>query len=134
MGRPSIAGTRWFSLSGRELLVLAVGIGLLLAAIGLAQVLQASRTSASVAVTQGGDSLPMPTRLNVNTAAGYELEMLPGIGPKTAEAIVQYREEHGPFASLGALAEVPGIGEKTIQKIRPHAMCAPPTVDSEGTD
>jgi len=134
MGRPSIAGTRWFSLSGRELLVLAIGVGLLLAAIGLADVLQPSRPRDSVTVTQRGDSLPMPTRLNVNTAADYELEMLPQIGPKTAEAIVRYREEHGPFPSLEALAHVHGIGGKTIEAIRPHAMCAPPPSDCEGTD
>jgi len=134
MDRPPIAGTRWFSLSGRELLVLAVGVGLLLAAIGLAQIIQAGHQEGAVTITQRGDSLPLPARLDVNTAADYELEMLPGIGLKTAEAIVRYREEHGPFASLEALSEVPGIGPKTIENIRPHAMCAPVPADPEGTE
>lgn len=114
--------------------MLAAGIGALLLAIGLAQALQAVGRRGTTKIVERGDALPMPTRLNVNTAPGYELEMLPGIGPKTAQAIVQYREEHGPFASLEALADVPGIGEQTIEAIRPHAMCAPPQADSEGTD
>ena len=54
--------------------------------------------------------------LNSRTAA--ELEALPGIGPAKAAAIVRWREEHGPFTSLEALQEVPGIGPGTVAMLR----------------
>lgn len=56
--------------------------------------------------------------VNINTAAAAELESLPGIGPKTAEAIIAYRDEHGPFASIEAITEVKGIGPATLEKLR----------------
>lgn len=53
-------------------------------------------------------------RLNVNTATAAELELLPGIGPVKAQAIVDYRAEHGAFASARELLNVSGIGEVTL--------------------
>lgn len=53
-------------------------------------------------------------RLNVNTATAAELELLPGIGPVKARAIVDYRAEHGAFASERELLNVSGIGEATL--------------------
>lgn len=55
-------------------------------------------------------------KININTASAAELETLDGIGPAKAEAIIRYREEHGPFASIRDLLKVPGIGEKTLAK------------------
>lgn len=46
----------------------------------------------------------------LNTADAAALEQLPGIGPTLAEAIVAYRDEHGPFAAVEDLLDVPGIG------------------------
>ena len=43
---------------------------------------------------------------------------MPGIGPKTAQAIVDYRTANGPFASAESLLEVKGIGESTLARIR----------------
>lgn len=55
--------------------------------------------------------------VNVNTADAESIsEALSGIGMKKAEAIVQYRTDNGPFKSAQDLANVKGIGEKTIQK------------------
>lgn len=55
--------------------------------------------------------------ININTATQEELELLPGIGPKKAEAIIQYREEIGGYICVEELLEVSGIGEKTLAKI-----------------
>lgn len=57
-------------------------------------------------------------KVNVNTAEPWLLQALDGIGPKLAEAIVAYREEHGPFRRADDLARVPGIGPATVEGIR----------------
>ena len=60
-----------------------------------------------------------PAALNINTATVEELQKFLGIGPKTALRIVQYRKENGNFSSVDALMEVRGIGEKTLEKLKP---------------
>lgn len=62
-------------------------------------------------------------KLNVNTATPAELEELNGLGPTRAKAIVQYREEHGPFQKVEDLQNVSGIGEKTLAKFRDQIVC-----------
>jgi len=56
--------------------------------------------------------------INLNMASKEELQTLPGIGPKVAERILAYREQHGPFKSVEELLEVKGIGPKKLEKIR----------------
>ena len=56
--------------------------------------------------------------LDVNTATAEELQGLMGIGPVLAQAIVDYRAEHGPFRSVDELLEVSGIGEAKLDGIR----------------
>jgi len=56
--------------------------------------------------------------VNVNTADAAELETLPGIGPATAAAIIEHREEHGPFATVEDLLDVRGIGDARLADIR----------------
>lgn len=56
---------------------------------------------------------PMP--VNINTADAVTLSALSGVGQVKAEAIVTYREAHGPFGSVEELAEVTGIGARTIE-------------------
>lgn len=56
--------------------------------------------------------------MNINTASINELTTLPGIGEVKARAIVDYRENHGPFKSVEELMMVSGIGEKTYEKLR----------------
>ena len=55
----------------------------------------------------------------VNTAPASELQKLPGIGPKLAEAIIAYRKQSGPFASVEQLLEVKGIGPAKLGRMRP---------------
>ena len=60
-----------------------------------------------------------PELLNINTASAEELETLPNIGARMAQRIVDYREQHGKFASVNALQNVKGIGAKALEKLRP---------------
>ncbi len=58
-------------------------------------------------------------KVDLNTASAEALSELPGIGGKKAEAIVQYRREHGSFKSADELLHVKGIGSKLLEKIKP---------------
>ncbi len=57
-------------------------------------------------------------KVNVNTADAAELETLSGIGEVLAERMIEYREDHGPFASVDDLLDVSGIGDATLEEIR----------------
>lgn len=57
--------------------------------------------------------------VNINTADLAALQQLPGVGPKTAERIIEHRVSHGPFRSVGDLASIRGIGPKTVERLRP---------------
>lgn len=59
----------------------------------------------------------LPNRLPLNQATAAQLDSLPGIGPARAAAIVRYRREHGPFASLAELGHVPGINPALMQRL-----------------
>ena len=59
--------------------------------------------------------------VNINTASASELEKLPGIGPALAPRIVEYRDSHGPFATVDALTDVPGIGKAKLEAPREQA-------------
>jgi len=56
----------------------------------------------------------------LNTATQEDLERLPGIGPVTAGRIIKYREERGFFSSLEELTKVKGVGQKTVEKLKPY--------------
>jgi competence protein ComEA len=72
----------------------------------------ASRSSGSGAGFAGG---PKPS---LATATLEELDALPGVGPITAQKILDYRTEHGPFRSVEELDAVPGIGPARIEQLR----------------
>lgn len=69
---------------------------------------------APAADTSAAASAPV----NLNSATAEELQTLRGVGPKTAELIVQWREEEGPFQSVDQLLAIKGIGEKTLARLR----------------
>ncbi|MCR5303131.1 MAG: helix-hairpin-helix domain-containing protein [Lachnospiraceae bacterium] len=56
--------------------------------------------------------------VNLNTAGAEELQSISGIGPSKAEAVVRYREEHGPFTDTSEIMNVSGIGTSTYEKIK----------------
>ncbi|WP_033664261.1 MULTISPECIES: helix-hairpin-helix domain-containing protein [Bacillus cereus group] len=57
-------------------------------------------------------------KIQINAASKEQLEKITGIGPRKAENIMKYREEHGPFRKMEDLLEVDGIGEKSLEKIK----------------
>ena len=58
--------------------------------------------------------------VNINTASAAELDSLPGIGAKTAERIIEYRQKNGPFKKIEDLMNVRGVGEKNFLKLKPQ--------------
>lgn len=64
-------------------------------------------------------------RININTATADELVALPGVGEVTAERIVAFREEHGPYRSADDLVHVQGISSGTIDGLRDLVATAP---------
>jgi competence protein ComEA len=60
---------------------------------------------------------PAAGLINVNSASTQELEDLPGIGPTLAQCIIDYREAHGPFATIEEIMDVRGIGQGVFEDI-----------------
>lgn len=58
-------------------------------------------------------------RINLNSASLDELDLLPGVGKATAQAILDYRTKHGKFRTVSELDKVPGIGPSKLEKLRP---------------
>lgn len=58
------------------------------------------------------------SRVNINTASVDQLDALPGVGPSTAQAIIDDRDANGPFTSIDDIMRVSGIGEKKFEKLK----------------
>jgi competence protein ComEA len=65
--------------------------------------------------------------VDINTATAAQLTGLPGIGAKTAERIIEYREKNGPFKKIEDLMNVKGIGEKSFLKLKPRLTASSPS-------
>ena len=63
--------------------------------------------------------------VNLNTATKEELVALSGIGPAKAQAILDYRTQHGGFKSVEELKEVKGIGARRFEKLKPELTVTP---------
>ena len=82
---------------------------------------EATQATQATETTETEEAPGTPERagkVNINTAGAKELETLPGIGPKKAQSILDYRSEHGAFASVEELIRVSGIGKATMDKLR----------------
>ena len=66
------------------------------------------------------DSKPQTEIININTAEKQNLVKLPKIGTITAERIIRFRDNYGPFKSFDDLLKVKGIGPKTLEKLKPQ--------------
>ncbi|MDW8758870.1 helix-hairpin-helix domain-containing protein [Streptococcus suis] len=75
-----------------------------------------SNTTASSAMSQEGNE----SKVNLNTATEADLQTISGIGAKRASDIIAYREANGGFKSVDDLNNVSGIGDKTMESIRPY--------------
>jgi competence protein ComEA len=77
------------------------------------------------APTSGSSSPASPSGagsvVNINTASADQLDALPGVGPSTAQAIIDYRTAHGPFTSVDDLAAVKGIGPAKLAQLKDKA-------------
>ena len=88
---------------------------------------ETSAPSKSTPAKQTEENSTKPTEpkvtfpVNINTASKRELDALPGIGEVLAQRIIDYRKANGGCSSVDVLVKGKGIGEKTLEKIKPYA-------------
>jgi competence protein ComEA len=81
------------------------------------QIVVPARGAGTAGASSGAGSSPTAP-LDLNTATLEQLDALPGIGPTTAQKILDYRQAHGPFHSVADLDAVPGIGPGRIEQLK----------------
>jgi competence protein ComEA len=69
--------------------------------------------------TSQADAVTQSSKISLNAGNVSDLQKLPGIGEVTAERIVAFRKQNGPFTTIDSLLKVKGVGVKTLEKIRP---------------
>lgn len=94
-------------------------IGALMLSLGFTPAMLNAK-SADAAVTETPAKSAAVQQIDINKADVESLTQIPGIGPKTAEAIVAYRKDVGTFKTIEELVEVKGIGPKKLESIRPY--------------
>ncbi len=72
------------------------------------------------ATANAGKKKPPLRPVNINTANAEELQQVPGIGPATAQKILQMRKSYGPFKSVDDLLAIRGLGQKRLDKMRKY--------------
>jgi comEA protein len=70
---------------------------------------------------------PPAKPVNINTATSEELQQVPGIGPATADKILQMRKSYGAFKSVDDLLAIRGLGPKRLEKMRKYLTVGKPT-------
>ena len=73
----------------------------------------------SVAEASKRGKVEVTGTVNLNHATAEQLDLLPGVGEKTAKVIIAYREKH-PFGRIEELVKVKGFGKKRFQKLKPY--------------
>ena len=90
-----------------------------------------SGLTASAQQTEKGAATTGAT-INLNSATVEQLEGLPGIGPKTAQLIVEYRQKSGGFKKIEDLMNIKGIGEKSFLKLKPMVTVSADKAEKAG--
>jgi competence protein ComEA len=80
-----------------------------------------------VAAASATTKKPPPKPVNLNSATSAELQQVPGIGPATADKILQMRKTYGPFKTVDDLLAVRGIGKKRLDKMRKYLTVGKPS-------
>ncbi|MFC1582017.1 ComEA family DNA-binding protein [Planctomycetota bacterium] len=107
-------------LQGNVLIVLVIA----LLTAGIMVKLYAGHTAPAMQIR--ARTVPRPEQpLNLNRASVEELCLLPGIGVVRARQIVKYRRHQGRFHAVDELKNIPGIGDKTIERLRPLLRISP---------
>jgi competence protein ComEA len=84
--------------------------------------LMISFAAASAVAAEDAVSSAKPGVVNINTADAEQFALLPRIGVKAGQRIVDYRNQHGPFKSTSDLMQVRGIGDKTFELLSPYLV------------
>ena len=94
----------------------------------LAGLLMSALLTAAVpdALAQQPATMTKAATIDLNSASVSDLESLPGVGRRTAERIVEYRQKNGSFKKIEELMNVKGIGEKNLERIQPHLSLGEP--------
>ena len=74
----------------------------------------------------GGKKKPPLKPVNINNATPEELQQVPGIGPATAEKILQMRKSYGPFKSVDDLLAIRGLGQTRLERMRKYLTVGKP--------
>ncbi len=77
-----------------------------------------SSSAAEKAAKAAPEKPVLSGKININTANTEQLEILPRIGTKTAQSIIEYRTQNGPFKKIEDITNVKGIGEKTLEELK----------------
>lgn len=83
-----------------------------------AQVVVPVRAAPAAAAASAGGEASAQGPVHLNSATLEQLDALPGVGPVTAQKILDYRQEHGAFASIDELDAIPGIGPARLEQLR----------------
>ena len=107
----------------RTLVAGAFALTVLLSAVSMVSAQQADKPASAPSAT-----------INLNTATIEQLEALPGIGPKTAQLILEYRQKSGGFKKVEELMNIKGIGEKSFLKLKPMLVVTARPEKAGGAD
>src|SRR2546430_2511992 len=84
------------------------------------------------AAASAGKKKPPAKPVNINTANAEELQQVPGIGPATAQKILQMRKSYGAFKSVDDLLALRGLGPKRLEKMRKYLTVGKPAPAKSG--
>ncbi|MGH9690839.1 MAG: ComEA family DNA-binding protein [Candidatus Acidiferrales bacterium] len=80
----------------------------------------------AAACSSAAQKRPPAKPVDLNRATAEQLAQLPGIGPATAKAIVQFRQKSGPFERVEDLLAIHGVSKNKLEKLRPYVTLSPP--------